>query len=77
MTNLILKYVSCAALLGLWIALDYFKLNDPDLIMTIKGALASIGLWHAIANLQTVPGAATPAAPRSGSLPTLPLGDGS
>ena len=74
MTELLLKYGACAGLLALWIVLDYLKLNDADLIWTIKIMLGTLGGWHAIAKLQTVPPEAPPApAPRAPSYPTVPL----
>jgi hypothetical protein len=70
----VLKFAAFLILLALWIALDYVHLNDPKLIETIQYAIAGLGLWHGIANLQTVPSATPPApAPRAPSYPTVPL----
>lgn len=72
----ILKFVAFLILLALWIVLDLLKFNDPMLIETIRDAIAGLGLWHAISNLQAVPQPGSPQsspAPSARSFPTVPL----
>lgn len=73
----VLNFLAFLVLIALWIALDEIHLNDAALIETIRYAIAGLGLWHGIVNLQTVPPAAPPAsppqAPAARALPTVPL----
>jgi hypothetical protein len=72
-----MKFGAFMLLIGLWILLDEIHLNDAALIETIRYAIAGLGLWHGIVNLQTVPPAAPPTeppqAPAARALPTVPL----
>jgi hypothetical protein len=73
----VLKFSAFLILIALWIVLDEIHLNDAALIETIRYAIAGLGLWHGIVNLQTVPPAAppteSPQAPAARALPTVPL----
>jgi hypothetical protein len=41
---LTLKYIGAGAIIGVWVALDYFKINDPVLQNTLFGILLTMGV---------------------------------
>jgi branched-subunit amino acid transport protein len=47
-----LKFAGCVLLFALWTGLVVIGHADSDLIAAIKYALGSLGLYHAVTNLQ-------------------------